>query len=350
MKKFKKITACLDMAGCPNRCRHCWLGCTPNGRLTADDLRFVAAAFRPFTDCLEIASWYREPDYLPEYKELWELENELSDKCETPHWELMSVWRAARDETYVPWLKSLGVQKCQLTLFGGREKTDFYSGRRGVYDEILQVIDMLLAVQIAPHIQVFVNKDNIDDLQAVVDLIRAMKLEERCAAFGVPFTAFVHQGSCDGENEKLYDIRVTPEDLPKIPKELVEYSLQHWNQNSLEEIFGQTERELVALLSASDETHSYVSDTPVFYVDKDFDVYPNITAPAPHWLLGNLKTDGAEAVLNRYRNSESPAQRARLTVPLGEMVKRCGDPDSRRLFDKSDYIDPIVKRWCETAP
>ena len=346
MKKFTKITACLDMAGCPNRCRHCWLGCTPNGRLSADDLRLVADAFRPFAESFEVSSWYREPDYLSDYKEIWALENELSDSRETPHWELLSVWRAVRDETYIPWLKSLGVKICQLTLFGGREKTNYYSGRVGVYDEIVRTIEMLLDAQIAPRIQVFVNKDNVDDLRAVVELIGDMKLEERCAAFGVPFSAFVHQGSCDGENEKLYDIRVTSDDLAKIPEELADYSLQHWGASSLEEIFGQTERELVLRLSKSGDTHSYVSDMPVFFVDKDFNVYPNITTPEPHWLLGNLKTDGAEEILTHYTRSQSAAQHARLTVPLGEMVRKCGNLNSDRLFSESDYIDPIIKQWC----
>jgi len=35
--KFEKITACLDMYGCPNRCKHCWLGNTPNGKLSVED-------------------------------------------------------------------------------------------------------------------------------------------------------------------------------------------------------------------------------------------------------------------------------------------------------------------------
>ena len=50
---FRQITVCLDMRGCPNRCRHCWLGVTPNGHLEEPDLRFVAQAFRPFTRDLE---------------------------------------------------------------------------------------------------------------------------------------------------------------------------------------------------------------------------------------------------------------------------------------------------------
>jgi hypothetical protein len=47
------------MHGCPNRCKHCWLGITPNGNMTVEDLKFVAGAFRPFTKDLEIVDRYR---------------------------------------------------------------------------------------------------------------------------------------------------------------------------------------------------------------------------------------------------------------------------------------------------
>ncbi len=349
MRRFQKISACLDMAGCPNRCKHCWLGCTPNGRLNADDLRFVSEAFRPFAKQLEVVSWYREPDYLPEYKELWVLENELSTQRKVPHWELMSFWRAVRDENYVPWLKSLGMKRCQLTLFGGKETTDYFTGRKGAYDEIIQSIELLLAAEIAPRLQVFINKSNVDKLFEVTELIRALRLKERCATFGTPFTAFVHQGSCDGESERLYDNWVTPSDLDKIPGELVQFSLAYWQTRSLTAIFGQTEQELYKKLSRNAGTKSCVEKRPVFYTDKDFNVYPNITTPAPHWKLGNLKIESAETVLCRYLNSESPAQKALRTVPIGAMVKRCGNPDSLRLFGKGDYCDLILNRYCNES-
>ena len=101
----------------------------------------VSKSLRPFANKLEAVSWYREPDYLPEYKELYGLENEFSDAREMPHWELISVWRAVRDKAYVPWLKSLGLQKCRLTLFGGREKTDF------IRDEMTFPADYLIFEQ-----------------------------------------------------------------------------------------------------------------------------------------------------------------------------------------------------------
>jgi len=348
---FDKIFVCLDMAGCPNRCRHCWLGCTPNGRLHADDLRAVAAAFRPYARQLEVASWYREPDYLPEYRALWDLENELSDRRTVTHWELLSVWRAVRDEAYIPWLKTLGIRSAQLTLFGGEQMTDDYTGRPGAYAEILATMDRLLKNAIALRIQVFVNKENLTDLEVVADLIQSHRLEERCAAIGMPFAAFVHQGSCDGENAKRVAIRPTPEDLAQIPPLLVEHTLRHFGQTSLEAVFGQTEQTLFSELEADGTTASLVSEQPVFFVDKDFKVYPNRSAPAPYWCLGDLREDGADKILNRYQNGASPAQQARKDVPLGAMVRACGDPSSRRLFSKDDYIDYILNTYCEvTAP
>ena len=94
------------------------------------------------------------------------------------------------------------------------------------------------------------------------------------------------------------------------------------------------------------ETASYVESEPVFYVDGSFDVYPNVTAPSPWWRLGNWKRDGAEAVLENYRESRSFAQRARLTVPAGELVRTYGDPESRRLFGRDDYIELMLARYC----
>lgn len=346
---FDQISVCLDMAGCPNRCKHCWLGCTPNGHLHADDLRAVAAAFRPHAHHLEVASWYREPDYLPEYRALWDLENELSDRRTVTHWELLSVWRAVRDDAYVPWLKTLGIRRCQLTLFGGERMTDDYTGRPGAFGEILETMDRLLDRGIAPRIQAFVNKDNLADLDAVADLIRSHRLEERCGAIGIPFSAFVHQGSCDGENAKRVAIRPTPEDLQRIPPLLIGHTLRHFGKTSLEAVFGQTEQALYSELEADDSTAVLVSEQPVFLVDKDFKVYPNRSAPAPYWRLGDLREDGADKILNRYRSCGSPAQQARKDVPLGAMVRACGNPSSRRLFSKGDYIDYILNTYCEVT-
>lgn len=344
MYKFDRLTVCLDMYGCPNRCRHCWLGVTPNGHMDETELKYAAEAFRPYTSELEIFDWYREPDYRDNYREMWELTKALSD-VKTPHFELISYWRAARDESYIRWLKDMGVKICQLTLFGGEEKTDFYVGRKGAYGEVIRTIEVLLNNEIAPRIQVFINRDNIDELPKIEALIEELHLHERCAAFGAEFTAFVHQGTCDGENEKLYDIRVTEEDLAKIPSSLAKSTMKHFGKKTLKEVFGRSERELCAELKEDHSTKNFVEKSPVLYVDKSFDVYPNYTTPAPFWRLGNLKTDGAEKIIEIYAENRTLAQRTRLTVPLAELV-RFGDPDSGRLFSRGDYILYLLNNYC----
>lgn len=343
MEKLKRITVCLDMAGCPNRCGHCWLGHGPNPALSEDDLRWTAEQFRPLAQDLEVFDWYREPDFHPRYKERWELRKELSTVC-TPHFELLSYWRAARDGGYLDWLKSLGVPAAQLTLFGGGELTDRYVGRKGAYGEIVKTIEGLLAREIAPRIQVFANKETLPELPLVERLIRDMDLENRCAEFGKGFAAFVHSGSCDGANEAHYAQWVTPEDLERIPPYLAEKTLAHFGAASLEDVFGRPEGELCRELAEDGSVRDLRTDEPVFYVDGNFNVYPNDSTPSPPWCLGNLR-EGGEAVVGRYLDNGSTAQRASATVPARELVRACGDPDSRRLFDKGGYLELLLNRY-----
>ncbi len=346
MKKLKELTVALDMYGCPNRCKHCWLGVTPCGNMPVSELESAAEAFRPFTDSLTVYSWYREPDFRDNYRELYELCRKLSDR-EPEHYELVSFWRLARDGEYAKWLSSIGLKTAQLTVFGGEETTDLYVGRKGAYKEILQAADILIENKISLRVQSFVNKNNIGELGHIEKLIKELDWENRCRAFGGSFSFFLHQGSCDGENQKLYGVRPTPDDLTKIPEFLAEYTLKHFGKSSLSEVFGKTEQSLFAELSEDRSTSDLVTDSPVFYIDGDFNVYPNITAPAPYWLLGNLKKDGAETVTRNYLENRSPAQRTRLTVPVGDIVKACGDGESQRLFSKGDYIDFMLNKYCE---
>lgn len=346
--RYENILVALDMLGCPNRCRHCFMGWRPNPRLGEEDLRFVAGAFRPYANTLTVSDWNREPDFGDDYKEKWELCRALSTPGAPPeHYELASVWRLARDPGYGPWLKGLGLRYVQLTLFGGQALTDFFTGREGAYQDILRAIDALLESGIAPRIQVFVNQRTAPQLPLVMELVERLELEERCAAIGIPFACFAHQGSCDGEGEKLYPIWPTEQELARIPEKLAAYTCRHFQASSLGEVFGQEEGRLVRHLWEDDSTESLGGTArPVLYVDGDFNVYPNIGTPAPQWRLGNLRTDGPAKVLETLAQDQSPAQHIRKTVPLSRLARACGDPDSRRLFGRGDYIDYLLNRYC----
>lgn len=336
---FDQLIVCLDMAGCPNRCRHCWLGHAPNRKMDLSELERIAGLFRPYADKMEVEGWYREPDYRDDYKALWALEERLSDD-KFPHFELMSYWRAARDESYIPWLKERGVKATQMTFFGGREMTDKYTQRKGAYDEMVSLIPRLMEHGIVPRFQAFVNKENVDEMQHIVDLAVETGLAEH-----PDFRAFVHAGGCDGANEALYDIRITPEDLKKLPQRLKDWTRQHLGK-SIEEYAGQTERELCDILSKDEAPLGYdVPEMPVLYIDHEYNVYPNLTAPQPAWRYGNLLADDVQTILTRVQNGDTPAMKVMRTVPVAELVNACGNRDSDRLFDRGDYETYLLNRY-----
>lgn len=135
--------------------------------------------------------------------------------------------------------------------------------------------------------------------------------------------------------------------MEKIPDKLAKYTLKHFNKRTIQEVFGREERELYRELIEDDTTESLGSTAPaVLYIDGEFNVTPNIGVPSEPWLLGNLKTDGAEKILDRLKGDKSPAQYVRATVPLKELVRDCGDPESKRLFGREDYIEYLLNRYC----
>ena len=190
MPELKKtIGVALDMAGCPNRCRHCYLGAGPNGQLSTDVLREVADAFRhwsrpgeggPFFEQVYVSSWYREPDYRDDYRRLYELERELS-RAEPRRYELLSIWRLARDPAYAAWAKEVGPRTCQITFFGLEAVTDYFYRRPGAFRDALTATERLLAVGMVPRWQVFLTRPGLPDLPALMDLARDLRLRERVA-------------------------------------------------------------------------------------------------------------------------------------------------------------------------
>jgi len=170
------IYVAVDGAGCPARCRHCWLGGGPNGSMSVDDIRSVFAEFRDWSDSCEDApplrlmTWYREPDFAPHYRDLYALEGELSDGEQT-RYDLLSIWRLARDESYAGWAREIGTEACQITFFGMEETTDWFVRRKGAFRDNLLATERCLAVGIRPRWQFFLTKRAIPELADFVDLV-----------------------------------------------------------------------------------------------------------------------------------------------------------------------------------
>ena len=130
-----ELSISFDLHGCPNRCRHCWLGRATAGTMDVSEARRLFEAFRrhvasgaerPDLQRIRLfGSWLREPDYGDDYRQLHKLELELnSGQDYSREYELLSVWRLARDSTSARWASERGVRRCQITFFGTQTTTD----------------------------------------------------------------------------------------------------------------------------------------------------------------------------------------------------------------------------------
>ena len=156
----KPLTLAVDMYGCPNRCLHCWLSHMPNRTMEPDADRWIVDLFRPYFARIAFYSWLREPDFCDDYRARWERDKALSVGALPQRFELGSFRRLARDPDYAAFLKETGVKCVQLTFFGLEEMTDRYVGRKGAYRELLQATEILLAHEISPRWQTFINEEN----------------------------------------------------------------------------------------------------------------------------------------------------------------------------------------------
>ena len=333
----KPLSLVVDMYGCPNRCKHCWLGHMPNRTMEEGADVWLADYFRPYFDTIGYYSWLWDPDFCDTYRERWVRDNELSVNAKPERFELASFWRLVRDPDYVKFLKEVGTRKVQLTLFGLEMMTDKYIGRKGAFQEVLQATEILLENRIAPRWQAFINEENKEEIAALPELAQSLELEKRCRAFGEEFKFFVHAGSCDGENRKLYPIRI---EKAHIPEKLLPY---YWRADQL-----LTEAECCAELKGS-SSHEvpHNEDRIVLQISNTFDVFFNFSHMTEAWKIGNLKTDPRAEVIRRSVEEDTPALNLARQVTLGELVSLYGDPASKKAFSQGDYQEYLLNRRLE---
>ena len=312
----KHLIICLDMHGCPNRCKHCWLGDLPNKQLDDDYSNFIVKLFKPYFKDITFYSWLREPDFCSNYQEIWIMDNKLST-IKPERFELASFYKIARDPNYVKWLKEVNTKKVQLTFFGLEETTDQFVGRKGAYQELLKASDMLKENDIEPRWQIFIYQTNKDEVVELLNIAKQKGIKE----------VFVHEGSCEGNNRKLYDIRINKSEIPEIVKD---YFLDYPNILS--------EKECIDILK-NDDTHYLPHNEKeiVLYITSDLNVYFNFTNPSPAWKIGNIQEDEIDDIVRKAVEEDIPALILAKTMTIKQLVNKYGDASSDKVFSLDDY-------------
>lgn len=328
----------------------------PNRRASEDTFRWVVKQFREwvrprqkqsFAKPFTAMSWYREPDYAPNYRELWELEKELSDNGAAKRFELLSIWRLARDEGYAQWARDIGTEVCQISFFGLEENTDYFTRRRGSFQDNLLATNRLLEVGIRPRWQLFLNKRLKPELEGFVAFIHKMQLDKRVEALGHEFEIFVQPIAPDGEAFNIENLRPTIDILSSIPSYLAEKTKIHHDASTLEECLGKAERDWIEELSKANEVFATYPATLAFMVTPELDVFSNIGEPMPWWNLGNLKVKGLDKIIKCFENDGVPGLRVNFHVPISQLSQMYAREGSQYIYTRDDLILRWLRMWCE---
>lgn len=328
-----QLNLVVDMYGCPNRCKHCWLGNLPNHIMNTTDDTFIINYFQPYFSNITYYSWLREPDFCESYVERWNRDIQLSTGPKPKRFELASFYRLVRDEAYVEFLKDVGVKKVQLTFFGLEKLTDKYVGRPNAYKELLRATDILIENGIAPRWQAFINEENKFQIVDLLNVIKTNQYNQKCK----DFSFFVHEGSCDGNNRMLYDIRIEKQN---IPKELIPYYLDY-NQIL-------TEQECCEQLKNDSSFLQFHNDKEItLNISSTFDVYFNFTHMTPIWKIGNLKKDNPDQLIQNIINENTKALQLAKKISLQNLVQKYGDFSSKKVFSLEDYKMYLLNTYLE---
>ena len=349
------ISLAFDMHGCPSACRHCWLGGSSRRRLDERDVRSIVTAFRewrrpgeadPFFRKLTVDTWVWEPDFPDTYRELNDLGNELSTDG-TSRYELLSIWRLARDESYAPWAYDVGTRICQITFFGMEETSDWFIRRRGAFRDSILATEQLLEAGIVPRWQFFLTRRILPELNELMGLIDSLRLRERVADLGGEFDVFLHTPGPDGNAGSIEGLRPTIDELEgAVPQDLLDSTARHFG-----EIPWRPEEDLCRLILGEEpEATAYaVPGNPYFVFmgsvrnEPDaIEVYPNIGDMSPWWRLGDMRIDSVTDVIERHESDACPGLKANFHTSAAELVERYGRRGSRTVYDSTGNL---LKRY-----
>ena len=341
----------FDMRGCPNRCRHCYLGPGSNYTLSEEDVRWGVSQFRDLIAIrntpikkLSVSTWFREPDFGGDYRKLYDLEAELGDG-KPNRYELLSVCRLAQDDTYAQWAKSVGPDTCQISFFGMRETNDWFFRRKGAFDDALTATERLLDAGMKPRWQVFLTTKLLPELGEFLRLIDQHRLRHRVQELGEEFQIFLHPPGPDHEARRIENLRPNAEQVADLPEVILSPSQKHFGKD----ILWQTEETLYAeILNDDDIEGRWLPKVLWFFVCSDWDIFANVGTLEPWYRLGNLKRDSFESIIRKFEDDSVLGLNVQFHESPVRLAEHFGDPRGQKVYSsKEDLLSLYRGRHCE---
>ncbi|MBM3237802.1 sigma-70 family RNA polymerase sigma factor [Candidatus Poribacteria bacterium] len=290
-----------------------------------------------------------EPTAHPDFLSFWELMEKRSDEAGEDPEETYSVlstngYGIARADNYREMLQQLkhsGTKGISLPLHGLEEHHDWFAHRKGAFADVFLAAERAAEVGMGVYFNVWVDRQNIPHLSEITDIIGGLRdrVQSEVTQFMV-LPRFIVTGK---DEVRFYESELRPRlsDLEGLPSNLapVEPPYDKYTESAWVERILANPAEPSFLKDGFDD----VSDDEGCYIliiDQLFDVYREpYNFEWPPVKLGNLKTDGLPAILDRLEASQVPR------IPnLATLAEKYGDSGSTLIHR---YASSVRSKWLD---
>lgn len=310
---FNHVTLLLDMGGCLKKCPMCHHIISSKNNMLLDDLHLIYELFTSFSKSITISSWYKDVDILSNYKELYSVEQKISDNIYENRFNKINYYRLINDKKYLSFIHKLNLKEVSIDIYGNHHTHNRYVGINKDFENIIESIKLLTEQNIKVKLNYIVSKLNINELKKTYDLFKNYNVEFTISQNIPTNLAF----------KKIYN-RLTKQDLPKI--------------NFMNHNLGKTESDLYNELIKDQSFLKINTLDPTFIIDGKKNIYHKINNLDSLYYLGNIKTESIKQIVENYLSMNTRLLNLINKYSIKDICLLAGNKDGSWIFTKEEYI------------
>lgn len=315
---FENVTIALDMGGCNKKCKFCTYTRYSKSSMTIDDLHLIYELITPFANRVSISSFYKEIDSLPNYAELIEIENKLSDFENIYRSNKVNIERLAIDKEYFDFInkKYKKEEIIYIEVFGNRSNHDFFKSKPGHFNQILKGTEILVKNNFKVTWLIYLNKQNISDLNFLNQKKNELNID-----------LIYKQSSLVNLAYKNISYRLTKQDLNKIP---VKFNIN----------LGMAEKEIYSKFIKKKECLQIDLENINLLIDNLYNIYFMLFNKKI--LIGNIKKESIINIFDNLVNGDNFINYLK-EKRIDELTKEVGNELGNWIFNEEEYLTYLIE-------
>jgi len=337
---FENVSLSIIGAGCKNRCKHCYINAkiSEAALLSLEQMEDIGETIQaenkkapPFYRHINPCLHYEPMDH-PDIVGIQKLFHSLNPEASLARNMPTNGQRIASDASYAEIIQNLqnyGIEHFQLTLHGLKKSHDWFAGKSGAYDSVLEAARRIASLKAKIDWVYFLSKANISEFPEMIELARK-------ASAGTDITESINIWGPAGRARRQRHLLVTETDLDQLPPAIrnMEFLPDYLPESKWIE-YAQS-GEMQSLLEGFLEEVRKKGGVPDcnLRVDKDnIDDFARI-----------VEEKRSEALAARERKSEMPKPSR---PDISWLAERYADRESKVLYRVSTMRQEWSRRWRE---